>query len=168
MSSVPVDAIVVLGCKSQSRLRRRVAAAAKLFWRGAAPAMVLSGGGAGPEPEAERMRRAALALGVPAEMLVLEPNSNDTLGNARLCAALLSLRGWDRVVLVSDRAHLPRAALMFRIAGLSVVNGFGVGAPSLRAAVISVLYEAAAWPVSLLRALLTARESRHRPRACGR
>ncbi len=162
------DALVVLGCKSGRRLRRRVETGAAAFRRGVAPVMLLSGDGVGPEPEAERMRRAALDCGVPAAALLLEPRSNDTFENARYSAALLRRRGWGSVVLVSDRTHLPRAALLFRAAGLRIAGSCGVGAPSLWAAVAALVYEAAAWPQTLLRLILIAREIRRPPRAYGR
>jgi uncharacterized SAM-binding protein YcdF (DUF218 family) len=150
-------AIVVLGCRSRSRLRRRLELAIELFRQGAAPVLLLSGGGNGIEPEAEIMRRMALAWGVPATVLLVETASRDTLGNARHSAALLLARDWRRIVLVSDRTHLPRAALLFRLAGLEVVGRFGVRYPSRRAAIWSALHEAAATAWSLVRAIASIR-----------
>jgi uncharacterized SAM-binding protein YcdF (DUF218 family) len=165
--STKADAIVVLGCKSWSRAWRRVEHAVELFRQGIAPALVLSGGGSGAEPEAEIMRRAALAHGVPETALLIEPRSRDILGNARETAGLLRARGLRTVVLVSDCAHLPRAALLFRLAGVEVVGRSGIDSPSLASAVLYAVREAAALPPSLLRALVTGRESRHRRRAGG-
>ena len=51
------DAIVVLGCRGPTGLRRRLEIGIRLFDQGAAPLLVLSGGGGGPTPEAELMRR---------------------------------------------------------------------------------------------------------------
>lgn len=150
------DAIVVLGCPPSARLERRVERGARLYRAGAAPALLLSGGGRGSEPEAAPMRRMALARGVPAAAILVEPNSRDTLGNARETAQMLRARGWRRVVLVSDRAHLPRAALLFRLAGVEVAGRCGVPASSAAMAVAAALREAAAWPSSLVRALAAA------------
>jgi uncharacterized SAM-binding protein YcdF (DUF218 family) len=128
-----------------------------------APVMLLSGGGSGPEPEAEIMRRAAVARGVPDAALLLEPNARDTLGNARETAVLLHSRGWHKIVLVSDRTHLPRAGLLFRLAGIEVVGRSGVHPRSALQELAAAIREAMALPRSLLRASATARESRHQP-----
>jgi uncharacterized SAM-binding protein YcdF (DUF218 family) len=82
------DAIVVLGCRvddagrPSERMRRRMALAVELYRDGAAPLIVLSGGGLGPVAEAAAMRDLALAAGIPAAALLLEPDSRDTLANA--------------------------------------------------------------------------------------
>ncbi len=95
-----------------------------------APALLLSGGGNGPEPEAEIMRRIALTGGVPQAALLIEPNSRDTVGNAREAALLLRAHGLRTVVLVSDRTHLLRAAVLFRLSGVKLADRSGVPAPS--------------------------------------
>jgi uncharacterized SAM-binding protein YcdF (DUF218 family) len=162
------DAIVVLGCPRSPRLDRRLERGIELWRRGAAPVIVLSGGGGGSEPEALVMQRVAIAGGVPETALLVEPRSRDTLDNARETARLLQARGWGRIVLVSDRTHLPRAALLFRLAGVRVLARSGVssGSPTLELA--TALREALALPSSLMRALATAPRNRRRPRACGR
>jgi uncharacterized SAM-binding protein YcdF (DUF218 family) len=162
------DAIVVLGCKSPARLARRIERGAQLFRQGLAPILLLSGGGSGSEPEAEIMRRAALARGVPEAALLVEPDSRDTLGNARETAARLRPHGWRTIVLVSDGTHLARAALLFRLAGVEIVARSGVRSPSALLEIAAILREAAALPPSLFRALVTMRASRHRWRACVR
>jgi uncharacterized SAM-binding protein YcdF (DUF218 family) len=78
-----VDAIVVLGCRGPAALRRRLEIGIRLFERGAAPFLVLSGGGNGPLPEAEIMRRAAIAHGVSETALLIDTVSRDTVENAR-------------------------------------------------------------------------------------
>ena len=145
------DGIVVLGCRGPAALRRRLEIGIRLFDQGAAPLLVLSGGGSGPTPEAELMRRAAIAHGVPPTALLIDPVSRDTFENARETARLLSARGLGSVVLVSDRAHLPRAALLFRLAGLRVAGRAAVPARSLRRQTGATLREIAALPWSLLR-----------------
>src|SRR5271169_4467345 len=112
------DAVVVLGCRPSARLMRRVDCGIRLLQGGVAPLLLLSGGGDGPVPEAKIMRRMALARGVPEAALLVEPGSRDTVENARETARLLRSRGARSVVLVSDRVHLPRAALLFCLTGL--------------------------------------------------
>lgn len=151
------EAIVVLGCRlraeggASERLRRRVALAVELYGAGVAPILVLSGGGAGPVAEAHIMRDLALAAGVPEAALLYEPESRNTVENALNTARLLRQRDIRRVVLVSDRTHLPRAALLFRRAGLETVGRAGVPAPSPARALAGALYEIGALPRSLLR-----------------
>ena len=161
-SVAKADAIVVLGCKSSLRLRRRVECGVRLYRDGVAPVLMLSGGGRGPEPEAKIMRRIALTGDVPQVALLIEPNSRDTVGNARETALLLRAHGLRTVVLVSDRAHLPRAALLLRLAGVAVAGRFGVRSPSLPREIVATIREMAALPFSLVRALITGRESRRR------
>ncbi len=99
------------------------------------------------------MRRAALAGGVPEAAVLIEPVSRDTLGNARETAQLLRAYQLDSVVLVSDRTHLPRAALLFRLAGVAVVGRSGVRSRSLFLEVGAMIRELAALPWSLARAM---------------
>jgi uncharacterized SAM-binding protein YcdF (DUF218 family) len=146
------DAIVVLGCGARSRLARRVERGVGLYRADVAPLLVLTGGGRGPEPEAAAMRRLALAAAVPEAALLIEPHSRNTWENARESARLLRLRGLRRVVLVSDRVHLPRAALLFRRAGLNVAGRVGVRPPSPLWELGAVFREIAALPKSLYRA----------------
>jgi uncharacterized SAM-binding protein YcdF (DUF218 family) len=146
------EAIVVLGCGSASRLERRVACGVRLYREAVAPLLVLSGGGRGAEPEALIMRRLTLAAGLPEEVLVVEPGSRNTWENARETTRLLRRCGLARVVLVSDRVHLPRAALLFRLAGLEVAGRAGVRPRSAWWEAAAVIRELAALPTSLLRA----------------
>ncbi|HEY1431203.1 MAG TPA: YdcF family protein [Stellaceae bacterium] len=148
------DAIVVLGCRGSGALKRRLQIGIRLFVNGAAPLLVLSGGGSGPLPEAERMRRAAIAYGVPQSALLIDSVSGNTFENARETAKLLKARGLGSVLLVSDRAHLMRAAVLFGLHGLRVVGRAGAPAPSLQREVSAILREFVALPWSVMRALL--------------
>jgi uncharacterized SAM-binding protein YcdF (DUF218 family) len=119
--------------------------------------LVLSGGGAGPVAEAEIMRRTALARGLPEAALLIEPRSRNTFENARETARLLRSRGLRSVVLVSDRVHLPRAALLFRLAGLRVVGWAGASPPSIWWEAGVGIREIVALPRSLARVLFRGR-----------
>jgi uncharacterized SAM-binding protein YcdF (DUF218 family) len=154
-SSSSADAIVVLGCRNSAALTRRLEIGIRLFEAGAGPLLVLSGGGRGPLPEAEVMRLAAIAHGVPEAAVLIDPLSRNTFENARETARLLTARERHSVLLVSDRAHLRRAAMLFRLAGLRVVGRAGAPAPSLGRSVGAAIREIAALPWSLMRALIT-------------
>ena len=153
--------MVVLGCRGAAGLTRRLDHGIRLFRAGGAPLLVLSGGGAGAVPEAEIMRRIALARGVPDAALLVEPESRDTVENAWETARLLRPRGASTVVLVSDRSHLPRAALLFRLAGLRVAGRVGVPPPSILWEIGAVVRECMALSGSLARALLRAAHADH-------
>jgi uncharacterized SAM-binding protein YcdF (DUF218 family) len=154
------DAIVVLGCRGPAALKRRLDRGIELFHEGAAPLLVLSGGGAGPVPEAELMRRAAVARGVAQTALLIEPSSRNTLENARETARLLRSRGLSSVVLVSDQVHLPRAGVLFRLAGLRVTRRAAVRSASVKWGVVTTLREIVALPWSLICALRLVRSRR--------
>jgi uncharacterized SAM-binding protein YcdF (DUF218 family) len=145
---------VVLGCPGLSALKRRLELGMRLYHEGAASLLLLSGGGAGPVPEAEIMRELALAQGVPKRALLVEPGSCSTVENALEVAKLLLPQGRNSVLLVSDRSHLPRAALLFRLAGLRVAGWAGVRPHSLLRETGAAIRECAVLPWSLLRALL--------------
>ena len=122
------DVVVVLGTavsesgRPSSGMRARMECALGLYDAGAAPFLLLTGGGSGPLPEAEVMRRLAIAAGVPSEALVLEPTARSTFENAARSVAIIRARGWQRVIVVTSWPHLPRALLAFRAAGVRAVG----------------------------------------------
>ena len=125
-------------------MRRRVALGIGLYREGAAALLVMSGGGAaGAITEAAVMRDLAREAGVPETAVLLETESRNTFENAAYTARMLREVGKSRIVLVSDRMHLPRAARLFRRAGLEVIGIAGVPASSMRRAFGAVLYEMA-------------------------
>ncbi|QNM97005.1 YdcF family protein [Chitinimonas koreensis] len=83
--------------------------------------LLLSGGApSGGLPEAVLMDQSLRQdFGLAARWL--EAGSLDTAGNADASARLLLPAGIRRVALVSDAAHLPRAAAEFRRAGFAVI-----------------------------------------------
>jgi uncharacterized SAM-binding protein YcdF (DUF218 family) len=93
----PADAILVL-CSHDERVAER---GAQLFLEGFAPLLIFSGGRGAitsrlwDEPEAERFARIAISLGVPAERIVIEPNSTNTGENVRFTRQLLAEKGID-------------------------------------------------------------------------
>ena len=137
--------------------------AIELYRAGVAPSMLLSGGGS-TVPEAEVMRRLALAAGIPETALLVEPVSRDTHENAIQAAQLLGGCGVTEVVLVTDRYHALRAHILFRLAGLTV-RSVHVAPMALRPRLRMLLSETVKLPFSVLRALIaqTVRSGRKRP-----
>ena len=126
-------AVVVLGAGRQRdgegyRLNptglRRVQAGLREAWQRDLP-IVLSGGGEHRIPadsadsEAAMMEQEVLRVW-PEARTHIEPSSRSTWENARNTAALLRPLGVQSVVLVTDRAHMPRAILSFQRHGLRV------------------------------------------------
>jgi uncharacterized SAM-binding protein YcdF (DUF218 family) len=93
----PSDAILVLCSHDESVAER----GAQLFFEGLAPLLIFSGGRGAitsrlwDEPEAERFARIAISLGVPADRIVIEPNSTNTGENVRFTRQLLAEKGID-------------------------------------------------------------------------
>ena len=140
------------GAVASGQLRRRVALGVQLYAAKTAPYLLLVGGG-GPVTEAAVMRELAIAAGVPDSALICETRSRNTAENAVHSARVLRDCGLRRIVLVSHAAHLFRARLLFRIAGVDVIGSAGVPSRSALEAVAAAFYEAAALPRSLARML---------------
>lgn len=124
--SGPADAIVVMGARvTQSGpsavLRARAEAGVKLWEEGVAPVLVGTGGlGPFPPTEAETIANVARSAGVSDEALVIEPWSHSTEESAGFVATLAARHGWRRIVVVSDRYHVLRAAWMYKDQGFEV------------------------------------------------
>jgi uncharacterized SAM-binding protein YcdF (DUF218 family) len=128
-TAVPSDALIILGARvepdgvASTTLQARVEHAVALYERGVAKHLVFSGGvGDFGASEASVAMALAVKHGVPAEVCVLEEGSHSTRQNAEKSAVLLHARGWERVVLVTDPYHLPRASRLFRKQGLEVTG----------------------------------------------
>lgn len=106
----PADLILVFGGKRLERADR----AAELFHAGLAPRIFISGGdkrGTGI-CEADRLKLRCVELGVPAEAVITECDSVNTLENVRMSVALveehLGWRSLQNVILVSSPYHMRR------------------------------------------------------------
>jgi uncharacterized SAM-binding protein YcdF (DUF218 family) len=64
------------------------------------------------------MRAVAEVEGVSPSQIVLEERATSTLESAEQCARIITARHWRRVLIVTDRYHLPRALLTFRAFGV--------------------------------------------------
>ena len=84
--------------------------------------VIVSGGAvfAGQPAEAPVVRRFLLDLGVPAEQVIIEAKSRDTMENAGYCREILNRRGFRRPFLVTSAYHMPRSLVAFRKAGVAV------------------------------------------------
>jgi uncharacterized protein (TIGR03382 family) len=118
------DAIVVLGGaitipvppeRLQPELTdesNRVWQAARLYRRGVAPRIIVSGGsylaqqGGPPVTEAQAMRAFLIELGVPADAITEEGQALNTIQNILNVSAIV---GQGRIALVTSAYHMPRA-----------------------------------------------------------
>lgn len=153
------DAIVVLSGplgvepplvgETLARTERGIA----LYEAGVAPLIVMTGGTEedGVAPVAERMKAHAVARGVPAEAVLVEPASHSTLQNARFTMDLDAMSPNSRLILVTHRYHLPRGWASFRWAGFSDVRLVAADEGTV-AITLDLLMEGIKWPVNLVRA----------------
>jgi uncharacterized SAM-binding protein YcdF (DUF218 family) len=131
------DVIVVLGGGTESGdyprqmaevngAGDRVIYAARLYQEGAAPMILVSGGnlsfssarGATP---AEEMTELLTLLGVPAEAVWQQDQSQNTYEDALYSAAFLQEKEITEVILVTSAMHMPRAKALFEKQGLTVI-----------------------------------------------
>jgi len=89
------------------------------------PLVIVSGGVTDLEgralPEAEAIRAAIVALGVPANRVILETESRNTHEEAVALKRLLAERGIDRFVIVTSPLHMGRSLGAFAVEGLRPV-----------------------------------------------
>jgi uncharacterized SAM-binding protein YcdF (DUF218 family) len=93
-----------------------------LYQTGAAPWLVFTGGripwSQRRQVEGEDSRNAAIGRGIPADHIVITREVATTAEEAQAVADLMRSRGWKRIILVTSGWHLPRAAWLFRRAGV--------------------------------------------------
>lgn len=131
------DAIVVLGGSVKphtpprpwvdvSEAGDRILWGAQLYKQGKAPFLILSGGridwkGGGP-PESEDMAEIAIAMGVPASVILQDKTSLNTYENAVNVRKILDSNGIRRrVLLVTSAIHTPRSLLIFKRQGIEAI-----------------------------------------------
>jgi uncharacterized SAM-binding protein YcdF (DUF218 family) len=122
------DAIVVLGAGYMpkgglnSESMSRLIAGIKLFKKGMAPLLVVSGPGRGNTDLTEGRVRAKLAreMGIPPAAILLEDTANTTREESMDISQTLHARNATRILLVTDSLHMRRARLVFERAGLQV------------------------------------------------
>jgi uncharacterized SAM-binding protein YcdF (DUF218 family) len=123
----PGDAIICLGAGLSHydhqlpgpASERRALTCGALHAAGVAPVVVFSGIGSAERAVADAMADRAIAAGLPADVALREPDSRSTIQNAAFSLDMLA--GPDRVIVVSDAFHLPRAWLIFKAMGVDEV-----------------------------------------------
>ena len=104
----------------------RVLYAARLYQKGRAPLILLSGGeiswlNEGSSTPSEDMAEILRFIGIPGDALILENESKNTYENAVFSYELLSERDISRILLVTSAIHMPRAAAVFEKQGFEVI-----------------------------------------------
>lgn len=125
------DAIIILagGINNDGSLpnlpKKRVEKGVELYKNKVAPKLIMTGKYGfwldftkeiPPRSEAEAMKEFALSLGVPAEDIILEQISKDTVGNAYFTKVdILEKNNWKNLVVVTSEFHIPRTKFIFDI-----------------------------------------------------
>ncbi|MDO5628402.1 MAG: ElyC/SanA/YdcF family protein [Mobilicoccus sp.] len=133
VEDVPVNEVaLVLGAgvyadgTPQPFLAARLDLAAELLRRGKVTRLLLTGDGqSDTHDEPAAMRTYLLALGVPDEVLMLDPDGVDTYASC----VQASRMGLSHATLVSQTYHLPRALALCRAVGIDAV---AVGEETMR------------------------------------
>ena len=103
----------------------RVLEAVRLYGLGNDPFVIVSGGsdegGGKTQAESEIMLQVMLNYGIPADRLIEDPQSDNTLEEAINIAELLGEMGINRFVLVTSPTHMPRSMAVFQAQGLEPV-----------------------------------------------
>ncbi len=93
-----------------------------LYQTGAARWLVFTGGlipwQLRPRVEGEESRDVAIGRGVPGDHILITREVGNTADEARAVADLMRTHGWKRIILVTSAWHMPRAAWLFRRAGV--------------------------------------------------
>lgn len=105
----------MLGSAAWERTRAGVEA-----WQQLDGMLIISGGPTpdGSDSVAAQMGRVALAMGVPAERVLVEPASRNTRENLAFSARMLALRSGEQVVLVTSALHMARSVELARAQGI--------------------------------------------------
>ena len=127
-SKTPVDYIIVLGCghktdhslpatsQLQSCSLQRLVEAIRIYYIHPEAQLITSGYADGDESSnAEKVKQAAMLLGIPEEKIITENFPQDTQEEAELIALRVINKN---VVLVTNASHLPRAMRYFEQQGV--------------------------------------------------
>ncbi len=99
----------------------RIVTAVRLKQRLNIPIIVTGGKFAGHESsEAIIVRRFLIDLGVPANEIIIEEKSRDTIENAKFTSEICAKSGYENPILVTSAYHLKRSVMSFEKVGLEV------------------------------------------------
>lgn len=104
----------------------RLLYAAKLYQQGAAPVILVSGGNVDFSSDrnttpAEEMTELLGLMGVPANAIWQQPESQNTYEDALYSAEILAEHGIDEVILITSALHMPRSKALFEQQGITVI-----------------------------------------------
>jgi|Deesub1362A_J573_1020465.scaffolds.fasta_scaffold10065_1 uncharacterized SAM-binding protein YcdF (DUF218 family) len=116
-------AVIVLGNRLRSiqihpELKGRVEVGIGIFKDKFAEYLILSGGKTNPSiplSESEVMRDYAIMLGVSSEVIIIEQNSMDTIGNAYFTRKIIDELGCSDIYVVTSCYHVNRAKFIFEM-----------------------------------------------------
>jgi uncharacterized SAM-binding protein YcdF (DUF218 family) len=144
------DVIVVLGAaltadgELGTALAERVCAGVAAWRAGRAPQLMMTG-----VHEAEKMKARAVALGVPAAAILVEPTARTTRENALRCAELMGRHQLVRALVVTQAYHRLRAVAAFRRVGVTAegyrFDGRFTTKQAMRELVALAVYRARGW-----------------------
>ncbi|MGB9613017.1 MAG: YdcF family protein [Candidatus Margulisiibacteriota bacterium] len=108
----PADVIVVLGGDNNGE---RVEEGVKLFKRGYAPYLLMSGGPlAWKLTQAQWMKKQAVESGIPPKFILIQEKSRSTIEDAKFCLPILMEHNFKSVILVTSPYHTRRARRVFQ------------------------------------------------------
>lgn len=158
------DAIVILGAaqydgRPSPVLKARLDHGASLYREGYAELIVVTGGIVEGDrmSEATASQRYLVSRGIPAGVVVVQPQGRTTAGSMDAVAEYLRGVGKERVILVSDPFHLARLRLEAHRLGLTAYTSPTQTSPISRDFTTELrflLAEGAKLPVTLLKGLL--------------
>lgn len=121
-SDYPADAIIVLGAAPNSpAIRNRASKGLELYYAGQAEQIILTGGNTSSKDESEAMNMARFLARIETTAVptTLEEHSTNTFENLKNSRILVPSA--NRIVIVSDVYHLPRAFLIAKRLGFKDV-----------------------------------------------
>lgn len=129
----PSDVMIVLGARligntPSTILKLRLDEAIKLYYKGYAPAIIVSGA-KGPDEtvsEAQAMRDYLISQGIDSNVIFLEENSFNTRQNLVNSQAIMRQKRMDTAIIVSNASHIRRALVLAQGLGL---KASGASAP---------------------------------------
>ncbi len=104
----------------------RVIHAVRLYRKGVAPFLLLSGGNiewlsSRTTTPADEMKELMVFMGVPESALILQDQSQNTAEDVHFSTKIIREKGFEKIILVTSAQHMPRSMALFRAAGLEVI-----------------------------------------------